>query len=227
MRIRNLHPWNVTVKEAKEIQLNLSKRINLENHIREIRYIAGCDVSFDKETSYAAISIHDYKTLELVEEQSAKDRIRFPYIAGLLTFREGPVLLKALSKIKRIPDIFIFDGQGIAHPLNMGIATHMGLLLNKPTIGCAKSLLYGSYQEPANEFGSYSRIKDEEGKTIGVALRTREDVKPVFVSCGFKVDLEASIYIILSCTDRYRLPEVMRSAHHLSQKVKKDDTLKR
>jgi len=226
MRIRKLHSWNVTVKEAKDIQINLSKKINLENRIRKIKYIAGCDVSFDKDTSYAAISIHDYKTLELVEEQSAKDKIKFPYIPGFLSFREGPVLLKALSKVKKIPDIFIFDGQGIAHPLNMGIATHMGILLNKPTIGCAKSLLCGDYKEPDSKFGSFSKIKYKDGKTIGVALRTKDGIRPVYISCGYKINLKAAIYIILSCTDKYRLPEPSRCAHNLTQRLK-SDTLKR
>ena len=145
-------------------------------------------------------------------------KISYPYIPGLLTFLEGPVLKKCFKALKIEPDIIIFDGQGIAHPRNMGIAAHMGILLDKPTIGCAKTWLYGEYKEPAKTQGAFSYLLDQKAKKIGAVLRTRDNVRPLFVSPGNKMDIDSAVEVILMCTKRYRLPEPIRLAHQLTEK---------
>lgn len=219
MQIRNLHSWDVTPKEARRIQKDLAKKIILENNFDKISLIAGCDVAFSKERSFAGIVILKYPDLEVVEEVTNSSPINFPYIPGLLTFREAPALLSAIEKLKKIPDIFFFDGQGIAHPGRMGLATHLGIILNKPTIGCAKSLLCGKYQQPAEIKGNYSFIKDK-GEIVGCALRTKNRVKPIFISSGNRIDLKTAINLTLSVTLNYRIPEPTRFAHQLAEKSK-------
>jgi deoxyribonuclease V len=157
---------------------------------------------------------------------SASRKVTFPYIPGLLSFREAPVCLAAVEKLQTQPDVFIIDGQGIAHPRRLGLATHLGLFLDKPTIGCAKSRLTGTFQEPPLEKGAYSLLKDEmrkkstEPEVIGAVVRTRTNVKPVFVSVGHKCLLEDAIRVVLDCAVRYRLPEPTRLAHQAVSKIK-------
>ncbi len=215
MKIREIHRWDVTPKEAIRIQKDLAKEIILRNTFNKIKLIAGCDVAFTKERSFAAVVVLDYSSLKVIEEVAAFSKINFPYVPGLLTFREAPALLPALRKIKNIPDIFLFDGQGIAHPRRMGLATHLGIILNKSTIGCAKSPLWGKYQQPPEIKGYYTLIKDKE-EVIGAVLRTKKAVKPVFVSPGNGIDLKTAIKITLSATINYRLPEPTRLAHQLA-----------
>lgn len=162
-----------------------------------------------------------FPRLEILEKKFFVSQVVFPYIPGLLSFREAPLLLGALAKIKREPDIILFDGQGIAHPRRMGIATHLGLFLEKPTIGCAKSLLVGKYLHPGGRKGSYSLLEDK-GEVIGAAVRTRKEKKPVFVSPGDGIDLMTSIEIVLRCTGRYRLPEPLRQAHLLVKEIREE-----
>ena len=157
--------------------------------------------------------------LEIVEKKFFVSEVVFPYIPGLLSFREAPALLGALAKIREEPDIILFDGQGIAHPRRMGIATHLGLFLEKPTIGCAKSRLVGKYLPPGEERESYSLLEDK-GEVIGAAVRTREGKKPVFVSPGDGIDLMASIQVVLQCTGEYRLPEPLRQAHLFVKEIR-------
>jgi len=160
---------------------------------------------------------------KLVETTNAVKKVTFPYIPGLLSFREAPVCLAAVEKLKQKPDVFIIDGQGIAHPRRLGLAAHLGLFFDKPTIGCAKSLLTGAYEEPPLEKGDYSLLMDEKSdqpETIGAVVRTRTNVKPVFVSVGNKCRLTDAIEITLACTTKYRLPEPTRLAHQMVSKLK-------
>lgn len=219
MLIKNLHRWDITPREAVEVQIKLQRRIRTNGPSRDIHLVAGADASFSREKGlvYGAVSILSFPDLELIEKRQATLQLSFPYIPGLLTFREGPVLMECLKGIKNIPDVILFDGQGIAHPRRMGIATHLGILLNTPSIGCAKTSLYGRFKLPANSKGAYEYVRDKEGDVIGACLRTRRDVKPVFVSVGNRIDLLMAIDIILACTKRYRIPEPLRDAHRSAE----------
>lgn len=212
MKLRTLHSWDVSPSTAKQIQIKLRKQTRLVRHEGKITYIAAADASFQNNTARAAVAAFEYPSLELVEVQTAEAKTKFPYVPGLLAFREGPVLIKAFRKIKSEPDVIIFDGQGIAHPQRMGIATHMGILLDKPTIGCAKSKLVGEYQEPKSKRGSSSCLYLDH-EIVGAALRTQSGVKPIFVSPGHKIDLTSAIKVILACSKKYRIPEPIRFVH--------------
>ena len=212
MKYSKLHSWKVTPKVAKKIQLKLKKKLVLRKAFGEIKTISAADVSFINGWVYGVVAIFSFPELELIEKAEAKAKSSFPYVPGLLTFREGPILLKAFEKIKNEPDVMLFDGQGIAHPIGFGEASHLGVLLNKPSIGCAKSKLCGEYIEPGKKKGSYSFIK-YEGKIIGAALRTRANTKPIFVSIGHKIDLKSAIELVLKCTRTFRIPEPLRFVH--------------
>lgn len=224
MRVFSLHPWKVSTNEAAEIQRELRAKITITPiDISKVNYVAGADVSFSKYSDdiYAAVVVLNYPELKVIERKTAIAKATFPYIPGFLTFREGPALAAAFEKVETEPDVIIFDGQGVAHPRGFGIASHMGVLLDKPSVGCAKSLLVGRYDEPDERRGSTSPLLDKSGKTIGVVLRTRENVSPVFVSVGNKIDLFGSVEVVLSCAPRYRLPEPTRKAHDLSNELRK------
>ncbi len=218
------HPWNLSLQEAIKLQEELKKKIVLKKGFSEIKRIAGADISFSKKSNraYAGVIVFSFPELEILEEQHAIGSSIFPYIPGLLTFREGPLLSEAFKKIKTEPDVIIFDGQGIAHPKRLGLATHMGILLDKPTIGCAKSKLIGTYQEPEKEKGSYSFLKDE-GEVIGAVLRTEKNTSCIFVSPGHKIDLESSIEIVLGCLRGRKIPEPTRQAHLLVNRLRVED----
>jgi deoxyribonuclease V len=205
------HSWDVSVTEAKEIQLRLKKYLAYKP-LKRIKTVAACDVSYPGSEAFGVVVVFRYLGLELIEQKTARVKITFPYVPGYLTFREGPVLVKAFSKLKTKPDVILFDGQGIAHPRRMGEAAHLGIVLDTPSIGCAKSRLYGEYREPGKRKGSYSFLT-AEGEEVGVALRTREETKPIFVSPGYKVNLESSIEIVMNCVGKYRIPEPLRVAH--------------
>ena len=222
MKVKYLHNWNITPKLAIEIQYELQKRISFKNSPNKVHLIAGADASFSKakELIHGAVSIFSFPEMELIESKTATLPLSFPYIPGLLSFREGPVLLECFRQIKNIPDIILFDGQGIMHPRKMGIATHLGILLDKSTIGCAKSYLYGEFMPPANSKGSFEYVRDKNKKIIGACLRTRKDVKPIFVSIGNKISLSKASDIVLRCTKKYRIPELLRYAHRFAGEVK-------
>lgn len=219
LKYLNLHSWEVTPKEAIKLQKELKGRVSLEKSFNKIEKIAGADVSYYKNKMIAGIVILKFPQLKIIERQSFISPVNFPYIPGLLTFREGPSLLAAFKKIKNEPDIILFDGQGIAHPRRMGIATHLGLFLDKPTIGCAKSKLSGNYKDLGEKKGNYSFLREEK-EIIGAVLRTRKKVKPIFVSPGHKIDLHNSIEIVLKCTDKYKLPVPVREAHLFVNQLK-------
>jgi deoxyribonuclease V len=222
MKYRNLHPWNVTPQQAMKIQAELRAQVVLKSDPREVNLIAGADIALDQDTNkgYAGVIVYRFPELIKVERCHAVADITFPYIPGLLAFREAPVLLKAFDALKHEPDVIIFDGQGIAHPRRLGIATHMGLLLDKPSIGCAKSRLIGRFEEPGTRAGEYSPLEDS-GEVVGAVLRTRDNVNPVFISPGHKIDLSLSIKIIMKCVDGYRIPKPTREADHFVAEVKK------
>lgn len=212
MNYFKLHPWKVTPKTAKKIQLKLRRLIIKRKSFKTVNTVGAADVSFVRGWVYGVVAIFTFPKLELIEKAEAKAKVTFPYVPGLLTFREGPILLKAFEKIKNEPDVILFDGQGIAHPIGFGEAAHLGVLLNKPSIGCAKSKLCGEYPEPKNEREAYSFIK-LEGKVVGAALRTRVNTKPIFVSIGHKIDLKYAIKIVLQCVREFRIPEPLRFVH--------------
>src|SRR3990167_7593305 len=220
MKYLKLHPWNVGYKKAVEIQENLKKSIILKGSAKNCKLIAGADVSYTKKSElfYASVVVFKLQTMERVEEVTASGMVSFPYIPGLLSFRESPILLKAFAKIKSGPDVIILDAQGIAHPRGIGLASHIGLLLNKPSIGCAKTRLIGEYNEVGGEAGCHSPLTIKE-KIVGAVLRTRKNIKPVFVSPGHKIDLNTSIDLVLQSCCGYRLPEPIRQAHNLVKKT--------
>lgn len=222
MKRRELHSWDVTPREAVDIQERLRGKVSTSDSYTEIRLIAGADVSYSRNENFvhAAVGVFSFPELILIEQRTATVKTTFPYIPGLLTFREGPALIECFKKIDNIPDAIIFDGQGICHPRRMGIASHMGVLLDIPSIGCAKSHLFGGFRIPAAVKGSYTYIQDSDGAIIGACLRTRTDVKPVFVSIGHKVSLNTAVDVIMRCTTRYRMPEPSRFAHTLAEKAK-------
>lgn len=221
MKMKHLHDWNVSYAAASVIQQRLAKKVQLKQLKKPPELIAGIDCAFSKDRSriFAAIVVLKLGTFEIVETANAVDKAAFPYIPGLLSFREGPVCVKAAEKLKKTPDIFMIDGQGIAHPRRLGLASHLGLFFDRPTIGCAKSRLTGSYESVGAEKGSRSLLKDK-GQAIGAVVRTRTNVKPVFVSVGNKCLLEDAIKITLACARKYRLPEPTRLAHQMVSKLK-------
>ncbi len=223
MKYLKLHTWNVDYKKAVEIQERLKKSIILKDSTKNCKLIAGADVSYTKgsEIFYASVVVFNLQTMERVEEVTASGKVDFPYIPGLLSFRESPILLKAFAKIKSEPDVIILDAQGIAHPRGIGLASHIGLLLDKSSIGCAKTRLIGEYNEVGGEAGCHSQLT-VKGEIVGAVLRTRKNVKPVFVSPGHKIDLNTSIDLVLKTCRGYRLPEPVRQAHKLVKKTAKE-----
>jgi deoxyribonuclease V len=214
MRIVQRHGWQVTMARAREIQLALAGEVSRSGDVADPHFIAGVDISVNRwaKTGTGAVVVLSYPSLEPVEIQTVTNRIEFPYIPGLLSFREAPLLLAACEKLTVTPDLVMVDGQGIAHPRRMGLASHLGLCLDIPTIGCAKSRLCGTHEEPGNEAGSYTVLLDN-GEVIGAVLRTRTGVKPVYVSIGHRIDLHSAVSRVLACCRGYRLPEPTRLAH--------------
>jgi deoxyribonuclease V len=214
MEIIRRHDWQVSPAEAVKIQAALASEVSRTGSIENPRYIAGVDISVNRweKTGIGAVVVLSYPGLEVVETRVVTDRIGFPYVPGLLSFRESPLILAACEKLTVTPDIIMVDGQGIAHPRRMGLASHLGLLLGVPTIGCAKSRLCGRHILPGNEAGSYSDLVDRN-EVIGAVLRTRTGVGPIYVSIGHKIDLAGAIHWVLKCCRGYRLPEPTRLAH--------------
>lgn len=226
--MKKLHSWNLSYSRAREVQADLACKVQFTPLKKSPKLVAGIDCAFSKdgERIIAAVVVLRLPQFELVETVSASRKVNFPYIPGLLSFREAPVCIAAVEKLQKQPDLFIIDGQGIAHPRRFGLAAHLGLFQDQPTIGCAKSRLTGTYEEPPLEKGAYSLLKDKKGKQntqseiIGAVVRTRTNVKPVFVSVGHKCLLEDAVRVVLDCAVRYRLPEPTRLAHQAVSKLK-------
>jgi deoxyribonuclease V len=208
------HHWDVTSAEARQIQEQLRSRVSQKNgpELRRIRYVAGVDCSLRDNLATAAVPILHWDTLEQVDLAIVQQPIPFPYVPGLLSFRECPAILAAFEKLTIQPDLVMVDGAGIAHPRRLGIAAHLGLLLDKPTIGCAKSRLIGTHDEPADEAGSYVDLWDK-GELIGAVLRTRDRVNPLYISVGHKINLPTALDLVLEACRGFRLPEPTRMAH--------------
>jgi len=221
MKTRKSHEWDLSCKEAIEIQRQLASQVRFTAMKKRPKIIAGLDCAFSKDSKriFAAAVVIDISDFSIIETATAARKVDFPYIPGLLSFREAPVCIDAIEKLKTTPDVFIVDGQGFAHPRRFGIACHIGVLVDKPTVGCAKSRLIGTFDEPGRLKGNYNQLLDEK-EPIGAVLRTRTDVKPVYVSVGHRCMLEDAIRIILECTTKYRLPEPSRLAHQLVGQAK-------
>jgi len=221
LKIQNLHNWDITPKEAIALQQKLSNNVLQCKFDKKIHTAAGLDCAFtkDKKNVIACIVVQSAADFEIIESAYSIIPAKFPYIPGLLSFREAPACLAAAEKLKTTPDIIIVDGQGIAHPRRFGIACHIGLFLDIPAIGCAKSRLIGEFDAPAGEKGASSPLTDK-GEIIGSVLRTKNNVKPVYVSVGHKCRLEDAVRIVLECCGKYRIPEPSRIAHQTAAKLK-------
>jgi deoxyribonuclease V len=216
LNLRLLHSWDVDYQEAVSIQNTLKEELVLHDRVKigPVNVIAGADISYSRGSDlfFAAVVLLSYPDMQPIEEVHAVARVSFPYIPGLLSFREGPVLLKAFENMKQAPDLVIFDGQGIAHPRGVGLASHLGLFLDIPAIGCAKSRLCGEHREPGPLPGDHEDLL-YQGQVIGAVLRTKARVRPVFVSPGHLISLERAREVTLKCCRGYRLPEPIRQAH--------------
>lgn len=222
MKALQLHPWRVTPAEARRIQSELRGRVERRDRIGAVRLIAGADVALDlvRHRAIAGVIVFRFPSLEEVERASAVRPLTFPYVPGLLSFREAPALLAAFARLRSMPDLLFFDGHGYAHPRRLGIACHLGLLLDRPSIGCAKSLLIGEHRPPALAAGSRAGLRDA-GETIGVALRTRTGVKPVYISTGHRISLERAAEFALAACDGLRIPRPTRLADHFVEACKR------
>jgi deoxyribonuclease V len=208
------HDWDLAIPEARALQEKLRGRVIERDTGRVPRLVAGADISFDRSSPelHAAVVVLDAESLEVLEIAAVRARARFPYVPGYLSFREIPPLLEAFAKLEAVPDLIVCDGQGRAHPRRFGLACHLGVLLDRPTLGCAKSRLVGDYREPGPRRGAHTRLRDG-GEVIGEVVRTRSGVKPVFVSVGHRISLETARRTALRLAPRYRLPEPVRAAH--------------
>lgn len=225
MDINDLHSWNLTYAEAGQLQTRLAGLVRITPMPQTVRTVAGLDCAFDKKTGtvLAAVVVLSFPDLQQIETASACAELTFPYIPGLLSFREAPACLTAAQKLRTTPDLFLIDGQGIAHPRRLGLAAHMGLFLDRPAIGCAKSRLIGTYDDPGPQKGDCTPLLDGP-ETIGAVLRTRTAVKPLFVSCGHLCTLDNAVAWTLRLTTRFRLPEPTRLAHHHVTALKHNKT---
>jgi deoxyribonuclease V len=218
MKITPLHDWNLSPKQAIELQKQLAYEvIRYDDFVEPVKTVAGIDLGYDakNDTSRAVVVVLKFPELELIETAEALLPIQFPYVPGLLSFRETPVAIKALEKLNLTPDLILCDGQGIAHPRRFGIACHIGLITNIPSVGVAKSLLVGKYETLGLNRGSIAPLihRNEE---IGLALRTKDKIQPVYVSVGHKISLETAVSYVLQCAPKYRLPETTRLADKLA-----------
>ena len=221
MIISDLHPWDVTYKEAVKIQKELKDKVSLKKIDKKIKYVAGLDISYAKGSNvmWAGVVVLDFSSLNKAEERWSQKKVNFPYIPGLLSFREIPALIDVLRKIEIEPDLIFCDGQGIAHPRGFGLASHLGILLNKSTIGCAKSPLVGTYNQVGERKGNYAYLM-HQNRIIGAVVRTRSKVKPLFVSPGFGVMLNDCVKFVLETCSKRRIPEPTRQAHLLVNSVR-------
>lgn len=224
MHVNHLHDWNLTIDEAIALQRQLAAQVVFDQplDVEAVELVAGVDVSVKPDAdgramSQAAVVVLRLPGFEVIETVRAAMPTPFPYVPGLLSFREGPVLEQAFEQLQHVPDVFVFDGMGRAHPRRLGIAAHLGLWLEHPTIGCGKTRLIGGHADPAEERGATAELTDR-GEVIGAVVRTRAWTKPVYISPGHRCDLKSAVALIMRCTGRYRLPEPIRAAHNAAGK---------
>ena len=221
MQLALEHRWDLTPAEARELQTELAARIETADRLGAINTVAGVDCGFEDggQVTRAAVSVHRFPSLEPVDSALARCPTRMPYVPGLLSFREVPAILEAVAQLQEIPDLLLCDGQGIAHPRRFGIACHLGLLLDRPAIGVGKSRLTGEHEEPGQERGNRSTLLHKE-ETIGTVLRTRDHVKPLFISPGHRIGLDSAVRFVLDCAPRFKLPEPIRAADSMASRRK-------
>jgi deoxyribonuclease V len=217
MKMQISHPWNLKPTEAMALQRELRRHLIVTDRLGSVRRVAGVDVGFEADgtVTRAAVAVLRYPDLVLLETAIARRPTEFPYLPGLLSFRELPAVLEALERLHDLPDLLLCDGQGIAHPRRLGIASHLGLLVDIPSIGVAKTRLCGTHEEPPNQRGAWTPLR-ADGEVIGAVLRTRPGVKPLYVSSGHRIGLETAVAYVMGCCTRYRLPETTRHAHRLA-----------
>lgn len=231
MKTLALHPWEVTPAEARQIQLELRARVERRDRLLRLGHVAGADVALDlrRRCAIAGVVVYSFPALVEIEYATAERPLTFPYVPGLLSFREMPALLAAFERLEHEPDLIFYDGHGYAHPRRFGIACHLGVLLDRPTIGCAKSRLIGTHREPPRAAGRWTPLVDAvaglggEQETIGAVLRTRQAVKPIYVSQGHRVSLKRAVEMVLAVSDGYRIPRPTREADHFVEAVKRGD----
>jgi deoxyribonuclease V len=226
MRIEKLHGFDLSPEEARRLQEGLASRVEAGPalDLEEVRYVAGADVSTQDGMAYATVVVLDFPGLSVVEAQGFEAPLEFPYVPGLLSFREMPSLLGALEKVETAVDVVVLDAQGLAHPRRIGLASHVGLFLDVPTVGCAKTVLVGKFEEPRMEKGNATDMV-HRGEVVGRAVRTRDGVSPVYVSVGNGVDLDSSVELVLACCTKYRLPEPTRQAHNAANRLRRGEEI--
>jgi deoxyribonuclease V len=216
---RRLHRWDLTPKQAIALQARLRDGVDREDRIGVVRRVAGVDVGFERAgaVTRAAVAVLDFPSLALVDQAIVRQPTRFPYVPGLLSFREAPAVLVAFARLRAAPDLILYDGQGVAHPRRFGIASHLGVLLDAPTIGVAKTRLIGEHRALPARCGAWVPLL-YDGETIGAVLRTRTAVKPLYISIGHRISLESAVRWTMACARKYRLPETTRWAHRLASR---------
>jgi deoxyribonuclease V len=238
MKVRELHRWDMTPDEARRIQEELRGRVELQDRLcgqkgkkrlDAVHFVAGADVAFEfrgtgtsQGRALAGVIVYSFPDLREIERACAERPLEFPYVPGLLSFRELPALLAAMAKLRAEPDVIFCDAQGYAHPRRFGLACHLGVLLDRATVGCAKSRLIGEHREPGRAGGSWAALEDA-GETIGAVVRTRTDVKPIYVSTGHRLALASAIKLVLAVCDGYRIPKPTREADHFVEQLKRPE----
>jgi len=224
MEYLRLHRWRVTPREAARIQLRIRERLELTDRLPRIRCVAGADLAYDakRNRAIAGVVIYRYPEMEEIERVWAESPITFPYVPGLLSFREIPALLKVFAHVRNVPDLIFYDGHGYAHPRRFGIACHLGVLLDRPTIGCAKSLLVGTHGDLPRRAGSRTLLRDGD-EILGAVLRTRDGVNPIYVTQGHLISLARAVKFVSSVLDGYRIPRPTRDADHFVAAVKRGE----
>jgi deoxyribonuclease V len=228
MKFIRMHQWTDDIKEAAKIQENLAHFVDTRSAKQEFETVAGADVAYSKKDNaiFASVVVMKYPELVPLEKVRAQSYVSFPYIPGFLFFREGPVLVKALERLQMVPDVIMFDANGIAHPKRIGMASHFGVMLDIPVIGCAKKKLIGNFRELADELSAYVPL-EVGSEQLGYVVRTRVGVKPLYVSPGHKIDAKTAVEVVISTTRGYRLPEPLRVAHILVNKMRRNYDIRR
>jgi deoxyribonuclease V len=224
MQIPELHPWPRSQGEALKIQHDLKNRIIIAGSLKGVKLIAGVDTAFDhiEDMLYAGVCLYDFPEMEEIDRVSASAKAVFPYIPGLHAFREGPVILKALSKLNVRPDLIMFSAHGLAHQRGIGLASHLGLIVDIASVGCARKRLAGRYEEPGPEAGASSPLLIDD-REVGRVYRTRAKVKPVFISPGYKCGIDEAVEIVVKCLCGNRIPEPLQAAHRLANRLKRNN----